>query len=75
MNSILKQIFIQHMQMQMHIDPQHWKEYAQQIAPFIQKMQQTMKAIQAQQAAQQQAAGAPAGGPPMPTGNGSLPMG
>lgn len=44
---------MQHMQMQMQIDPQHWKEYAQQIVPFIAKVAQTMKAMQQQQAAQQ----------------------
>lgn len=60
-------IFMQHMQMHIQVakaNPQYWKQHAQGIQPFIQKVQQTMKAA----AAQQQAAGAMAnlrgGGPP-----------
>jgi hypothetical protein len=77
------QTFMQHMQM--HIaaakqDPQYWKQHAAQIQPFIVKVQQTLKGLQQQAAAQQQAAGAMAnlrGGPPpgMPPGPPGMPPG
>jgi len=73
-------IFMQHMQQ--HIEaakanPNYWKQFGQQIQPFVAKVTQTMKGLQQQQQAGQQAAGAMAnlrgGGPPgmppgMPTG-------
>jgi hypothetical protein len=77
------QTFMQHMQM--HIaaakqDPQYWKQHAQQIQPFIVKVQQTLKGMQQQAQAQQQAAGAMAnlrGGPPPGMGGapGGMPPG
>jgi len=68
-NSISGQIFMQHMQNQMHIEPPHWKEHAQQIAPFIVKVAQPMESMQAQQ---QAVAAEGCGGSPMPIGNGNL---
>jgi hypothetical protein len=72
--------FMQHMQQ--HIEaakanPNYWKQFGQQIQPFVAKVAQTMKGLQQQAQAGQQAAGAMAnlrgGGPPgmppgMPTG-------
>lgn len=57
----LMQTFMQHMQM--HIaaakqNPQYWKMHAAQIQPFIAKVQQTLKAMQQEQAAQAQAGAA-----------------
>jgi hypothetical protein len=111
------QIFMQHMGMHIQAarqNKQYWEQHASEIMPFQQKMAQTMKQLQQQQAAQAQAAqgmanlrggavpaqtasgsapagmvpppvppggpglpqpGQPASGPPMPTGNGELPMG
>jgi len=73
-------IFMQHMQQ--HIEaakanPNYWKQFGQQIQPFVAMVAQTMKGLQQQAQAGQQAAGALAnlrgGGPPgmppgMPTG-------
>ena len=74
--------------MGMHIgaarsDPQYWKAHAAEIQPFIQKMQDTMKGLQKQQAAQAQAqmglanlrGGAPPGmgGVSPPGGGGMMP--
>lgn len=76
----LMQIFMQHMQQHVAAakqNPQYWKAHAQQIEPFIAKVQQTMKAMAQQQAAAQHAQGAlgslrgitpPAAGGPMPAG-------
>jgi hypothetical protein len=75
----LMQTFMQHMQMHIQAaksDPQYWKQHAAKIQPFIVKVQQTLKGLQQQQAAQQQAAGAmanlrggaPPGMPPGPPG-------
>lgn len=67
----LMQTFMQHMQMHIQAaksDPQYWKQHAQQIQPFVQKVQQTLKGMQQQAAAQQQAGAAMqnlrGGGPP-----------
>jgi len=65
-------IFMQHMELHIQAarhNPQYWKAHAEQIQPFIQKLQQTMSAMQkAQQAQQKAAAGMAAlrggGGPP-----------
>jgi hypothetical protein len=89
----LMQTFMQHMQMHIQAarsDPQYWKQHAQQIQPFIQKVAQTMKGMQQQQAAQAQAqnamgalrggappgmGGAPPGMPPgMPSGGAAPPV-
>jgi hypothetical protein len=51
-------LFMQHMQMHVQAarsNPQYWKAHAAQIAPFQAKIDQTLKAIQAQAQAQQQA--------------------
>jgi hypothetical protein len=72
----LMQTFMQHMQQHIaaaQANPQYWKAHAQQIQPFIQKVQATMKGMQQQAAAGQQAGMAMqrlrGGMPPgMPTG-------
>jgi hypothetical protein len=79
----LMQTFMQHMQMHIQAaksDPQYWKQHAAQIQPFIVKVAQTMKGLQQQAQAQQQAAGAMAnlrGGPPPGMGGapGGMPPG
>jgi hypothetical protein len=51
-------LFMQHMQLHIQAarsNAQYWKAHAEQIQPFIQKVQDTMKGIQRQQMAQQQA--------------------
>ena len=63
-------IFLQHMMMHVQAakaDPQYWKMHAQQIQPFIAKIQATQKQLQQSALAQQQASGMLAnlrGGPP-----------
>ena len=72
----LIQIFMQHMQQHIaaaQANPQYWKAHAQQIQPYIQKVQATIKGMQQQQMAQAQAGMAMGrlrgGGPPgMPPG-------
>jgi hypothetical protein len=72
-------LFMQHMQMHVEAarqNAQYWKAHAQQIQPIMQKIQDTMKGLQKQQQAQQQAAAGMAAlrgggmGPPGPGGPG-----
>jgi hypothetical protein len=75
------QVFMQHMAM--HIgaarsDPGYWKAHAQALAPFIQKMQDTMKGLAKQQQAAQGAQASLAalrGGPPPGMGGPPAPGG
>jgi len=60
-------IFMQHMQMHIQAaqaNPQYWKQHAQAIQPFIQKVAQTMKAAQAQGQAAGAIANLRGGAPP-----------
>ena len=54
-------VYMQHMQAHIQAaksNPQYWKAHGAQIQPFIQKVQQTMRGLQQQQAAAQKASGA-----------------
>jgi len=74
-------IFMQHMELHIQAarhNPQYWKAHAEQIQPFIQKLQQTMGAMQKQQVAQQRATAGMAalrGGPPPGIGAMGMPPG
>lgn len=57
----LLQTFMQHMQQHIaaaQANPQYWKAHAQQIQPYVQKVQATLKGMQQQQVAQQNAGAA-----------------
>jgi hypothetical protein len=78
----LMQIFMQHMGMHIQAarqNKQYWQQHGQEIMPFQQKMAQTMKQMQQQQMAQQQAGAAMAnlrgGAVPAQTASGSAPAG
>jgi hypothetical protein len=78
----LMQIFMQHMGMHIQAarqNKQYWEQHAQEIMPFQAKMAQTMKQMQQQQAAQQQAGAAMAnlrgGAIGAQTASGSAPAG
>ena len=74
-------LFMQHMQLHIQAarsNAQYWKAHAEQIAPFIQKVQQTMSGLQKQAQAQQKAAAGMAalrGGGGGPPGGGGGPPG